>query len=372
MKVTMPNLGNLTSIAGKALLSNLGHEVILPPPNTKRTLDLGVRYAPEYCCLPLKIVLGNFIEALEKGADTIIMAGGWGPCRFGYYSEIQRMILRSLGYKFEMISLEAPRGNFIRILNQVNRLRNKKSLPSFIKALKLAWAKIVTIEELEKKALKTKPRENIKGVTSKILKEGLSLIDNTNSIKEMEKIKQKTLSDYNQIIEDNENKDLIKIKLVGEFYVALEPFVNQNIEEKLGDLGVEVERGVSAIPWISAFLKFFKNNNTPEDIIEKAAKPYLAQSVGGEGQSTVGHIVLASEKGMDGAIQVVPFTCMPEIVAETINKKVSEDLNFPVLTLIYDEQTGEEGLITRLEAFVDLLKMKRLERREGNVRIFRS
>ena len=151
MKVTMPNLGNLTSIAGKALLSNLGHEVILPPPNTKRTLDLGVRYAPEYCCLPLKIVLGNFIEALEKGADTIIMAGGWGPCRFGYYSEIQRMILRSLGYKFEMISLEAPRGNFIRILNQVNRLRNKKSLPSFIKALKLAWAKIVTIEELEKK-----------------------------------------------------------------------------------------------------------------------------------------------------------------------------------------------------------------------------
>jgi predicted nucleotide-binding protein (sugar kinase/HSP70/actin superfamily) len=63
---------------------------------------------------------------------------------------------------------------------------------------------------------------------------------------------------------------------------------------------------------------------------------------------------------------------MPEIVAETINKKVSEDLNFPVLTLIYDEQTGEEGLITRLEAFVDLLKMKRLERKEGNVRIFRS
>lgn len=362
MKVTMPNLGNLISIAGKSLLSNLGHEVILPPPNSKRTLDLGVRYAPEYCCLPLKIVLGNFIEALEKGADTIIMAGGWGPCRFGYYAEIQRMILKSLGYKFEMISLEIPRGNLIRVLNQFNRLRNKKSFSSSMRAFKLAWAKVIAIEELEKEALKARPRENIKRAVSKILKKGLSLIDNINSIEEIEKIKQEILINYNKIIEGNENKDLVKIKLVGELYVALEPFVNHNIEEKLGDLGVEVERGVSVQPWISSMLKFLKSSNEQEDIIEKAAKPYLSQSVGGEGQSTIGHIVLASEKGMDGAIQVIPFTCMPEIVAETISKKVSEDLNFPVLTLIYDEQTGEEGLITRIDAFVDLLKMKKNKR----------
>ena len=362
MKITLPNLGCIIPIAGKALFSNLGHEVILPPPNTKRTLDLGVRYSPEYCCLPLKIVLGNFIEALEKGADTIITAGGWGPCRFGYYSEIQRMILKNLGYKFEMISLEIPHGNLIRMLNYINRLRNKRSLPSFIGAFKLAWAKVVAIEELEKKALKARPRENIRGETSKILKKGLSLIDNTNSIEEIEKIKQKTLRDYNKTIKGNKNKDLIKIKLVGEFYVALEPFVNHHIEEKLGYLGVEVERGVSAQPWITSFLNFFKIDNKQEDIIEKAAKPYLAQSVGGEGQPTVGHIVLASEKGMDGAIQVVPFTCMPEIVAEVVSKKVSDDLDFPVLTLIYDEQTGEEGLVTRLEAFIDLLKSKKFNR----------
>ena len=78
---------------------------------------------------------------------------------------------------------------------------------------------------------------------------------------------------------------------------------------------------------------------------------------------------MASEQGIDGAIQVIPFTCMPEIVAETISKKVSEDLDFPVLTQIYDEQTGEEGLITRLEAFVDLLKGKKQERRRKHVGI---
>jgi Uncharacterized protein conserved in bacteria len=149
--------------------------------------------------------------------------------------------------------------------------------------------------------------------------------------------------------------------LVGEFYTVLEPFVNHNIEEKLGYLGVEVERGVSVKPWITSIfnLNFLKGKHKEKNMIEEAAKPYLPISVGGEGQPTVGNIVLAAEKGFDGAIQVVPFTCMPEIVAETINKRVSDDLDFPVLTLIYDEQTGEQGLITRLEAFTDLLKSKK-------------
>jgi len=106
-------------------------------------------------------------------------------------------------------------------------------------------------------------------------------------------------------------------------------------------------------------LKIFKDSFKEEQEIEEAAYPYLAHSVGGEGQTTVGNVVLAHKEGLDGAIQVIPFTCMPEIVAETILKKVSEDLDFPTLTLIYDEQTGEEGLNTRVEAFVDLLKKRR-------------
>ena len=368
MKVTVPNFGNLTPIAVKGLLSSLGHELILPPPNTKRTLDLGVRYSPEYCCLPLKILLGNFIEALEKGADTIVMVGGVGPCRFGYYAEIQRRILIDLGYKFKMISIEKPHGNHMRMLKNIKLLLNKHSLFSFIKAIKLSWTKVLAIEELEKAALRSRPRENKKGETTKILKKGLFSIDVANSIEGIEKNKQKILNDYNKIIKGNENKDIIKVKLVGEFYVALDPFINYHIEEKLGYLGVEVDRGVSTVPWISSFFIFFNNNQLQEDV-ENAAKTYLSHSVGGEGQSTIGHIILASEQGIDGAIQVIPFTCMPEIVAETISKKVSEELDFPVLTQIYDEQTGEEGLITRLEAFVDLLKGKKQERRRKHVGI---
>jgi len=54
---------------------------------------------------------------------------------------------------------------------------------------------------------------------------------------------------------------------------------------------------------------------------------------------------------------------MPEIVAESILPAVERDYNIPILTLIIDEMTGEAGYMTRIEAFVDLLR-KRRERGE--------
>jgi len=56
-----------------------------------------------------------------------------------------------------------------------------------------------------------------------------------------------------------------------------------------------------------------------------------------------------------------PFTCMPEIVAKNILPKVSNDMDIPVLSLAFDEQSGEAGIVTRLEAFIDLLKYRRIK-----------
>ena len=61
-------------------------------------------------------------------------------------------------------------------------------------------------------------------------------------------------------------------------------------------------------------------------------------------------------------VHLAPFTCMPEIVAQNIMPSTKEDI--PVLTVLYDEQMARPGMITRLEAFVDLLKFRR--RRRGN------
>ncbi len=359
MKLAYPRLGNI-EVLGNTMFTEMGHELIEAPPNSKRTMDLGVKYAPEYCCLPLKITLGNLIEALDLGAEGLLMAGGWGPCRFGYYAQVQRDILLDLGYHFKMIILEVPRGNWRTLWNNINLLRNGKSWSYMLNQYRLAWQKILLMEELENKILKVRPREKKRGAASRILLESVNRIKYAPDKNMLEKIKNETTEKLNEIT-FFQKKNLVKVALVGEFYISLEPFSNHHLEEKLGYLGVEVVRKNSIEAWIGPIMRLniFKESFKEEKEIENAAYQYLAHSVGGEGQTTVGNVVLAHQEDLDGAIQVVPFTCMPEIVAETILKKVNEDLDFPTLTLTYDEQTGEEGLNTRIEAFIDLLKMRR-------------
>ena len=43
-----------------------------------------------------------------------------------------------------------------------------------------------------------------------------------------------------------------------------------------------------------------------------------------------------------------------------------EDVNIPILSLIMDEQTGKAGYLTRLEAFVDLMRRKKMRNKLQN------
>jgi predicted nucleotide-binding protein (sugar kinase/HSP70/actin superfamily) len=103
-----------------------------------------------------------------------------------------------------------------------------------------------------------------------------------------------------------------------------------------------------------------------EKDVKRAARPFLSELVGGHGVNSIGQTVLYAQQGFDGVIQLAPFACIPEIVAKSILPRVSRELNIPVLTLFLDEQTGEGGIRTRVEAFVDLL-IQRRNRREGQV-----
>ncbi|MCK4260418.1 MAG: hypothetical protein KAX49_15690 [Halanaerobiales bacterium] len=89
--------------------------------------------------------------------------------------------------------------------------------------------------------------------------------------------------------------------------------------------------------------------------------------IGGYGQETIGQAVLYARQGFDGTIQVVPFTCMPEIVAESILPVVNEKENIPILSLFFDEHSGEAGIQTRLEAFVDLVRSRKRKKDKRRV-----
>ena len=50
--------------------------ILPPPPITKKTLELGSAYSPDFVCVPFKYNLGNFIETLDNGANILVQAGG--------------------------------------------------------------------------------------------------------------------------------------------------------------------------------------------------------------------------------------------------------------------------------------------------------
>jgi predicted nucleotide-binding protein (sugar kinase/HSP70/actin superfamily) len=55
-------------------------------------------------------------------------------------------------------------------------------------------------------------------------------------------------------------------------------------------------------------------------------------------------------------------------VAQSILPKVSRELQIPVISFIIDEHTGTAGLLTRLEAFVDLMERRRSATHPGRPR----
>ena len=68
--------------AFKTLFEQLGIEVVLADPTNREAIKIGVKYSPEFVCFPFKSTLGNFVSAIKKGADTLVMAIDCGPCRY--------------------------------------------------------------------------------------------------------------------------------------------------------------------------------------------------------------------------------------------------------------------------------------------------
>lgn len=357
MKVTFPHMGG-TYAAIKGLLEDLDVQVVMPPFCNKQTLELGVKCCPETICLPLKVNIGNYIESIKLGADTIIITGSCGPCRFGYYGILEKEILTDMGYDVDMIVFDPPNEGYKNFLNKCKKIANNKPLYKVIKAVKEGYKIAKKMDEIDKILSFTKPREINKGQSAKIYKSFLKEINNLHGTKELLKSINNLKENLNNIPLNNDINPL-KIGIIGEIYTVIEPYVNLYIEDKLGNLGVEADRSMTVSDWVKTnlFAKGLRLN--AEKKIEKAAKPYLETKIGGHAMQCLGNAVLYSRQNFDGIIQLLPFSCMPEIVAKSILPQLSKKENIPYMTLVLDELTGESGYNTRLEAFVDMLDRKR-------------
>ena len=100
--ITFPHMGDYYIPINYLIKNITKSQIIIPPKITKKTIELGSRYSPDYVCAPFKYNLGNYIEALDEGANVVLQAGG--GCRYGYYAELQEQILKDLNYDFEFIN----------------------------------------------------------------------------------------------------------------------------------------------------------------------------------------------------------------------------------------------------------------------------
>lgn len=358
IKVAFPHMGTIY-IAWASALKKMGIEPFIPPYTSKKTLSLGTKNSPESICLPYKLILGNFIEAIEGGTDYVAMISSPGICRLGEYGKSIKNTLKELGYEANYIELELYDGikGMYRFLNELTGIKNPITILS---AIYIALRKVFILDKLEQTLSFYRAREIKSGTAEKAFKRAVNLIYEVNSIRSLKDAQKKATELIRQTPIDL-NRDILHVDITGEIFLVLDYFSNQNIEKELGKMGVQTRRSLT----VSSFLKdaiipkFLKKGETHLERAFRLAKPYLKRDIGGDALESVSDVAYAEKQGKDGIIHISPFTCMPEIMSQNIFPSMREDIDIPILSLIMDEQTGKAGYITRLEAFVDLMRRKK-------------
>ncbi|MHB1413345.1 MAG: 2-hydroxyacyl-CoA dehydratase, partial [Thermoleophilia bacterium] len=65
------------------------------------------------------------------------------------------------------------------------------------------------------------------------------------------------------------------------------------------------------------------------------------------------------QKKVDGVIYVLAFACGPDSLVQVLIEHRARQHKVPLMSLTIDEHSGEAGLVTRIEAFVDMLMRKK-------------
>jgi predicted nucleotide-binding protein (sugar kinase/HSP70/actin superfamily) len=362
MKVAFPHMGN-AYIPLKALVEYMGVEAVVPERPNRATLERGARHAPEFVCLPFKITLGDCMNALEKGADTMAMVCGMWACRFGYYAYVQHLILRDLGYEFDslLIGREDPRAVFEKVRAAVGR----RALPKLAGAAAMLRAKARAVEELESLARKIRPREETTGSADVFMEEYLGKLDDAGSLRRVRQLRTEQREAMTSLPMREPNGTL-RIRIVGELYVLLEPSLNFELVKRLGtQFGVEAQPVLSTYRWLLSPLWLDPLLHLSSSHARRVSRAYLPYILGGEEHMTITGTLDAPGDGFDGVIHAYPLTCMPENICRTILPHISAHNDIPMLNLCFDEHTSTVGTVTRLEAFIDMLHSRQDKRNGG-------
>jgi len=361
--ITYPPFGpsGYTFLAG---LQDIGRKDVLHLPRpTKKMVALGVAHSPETICTPLKYCVGALATGVEMGANEVVFPSGTGTCRFSMYYELIRLIFEDMGLTdvtFHTFDYHLP----IDLLKLFKNLSVNKSYAEVVAALLRGGVRNRLLDLVDDQLNYYRAFEIDKGRTEEIAEQFYQEIINTRKHRALAKLKKKIPQTFQEEVEIDLPSAIVRVVIVGEIYAVLEPGMNQDLHKRVNELNVAVKTGVTLRKYTDIGAKINPFVKDPIKESAKVAKKYLPYYCGGDAQQTIGDMILYKKKGYDGLIQLYPFTCMPELVAKDILPKVSREIDMPKYSLVFDEKAEGVAIQTRLEAFINMLKRKKMKQKE--------
>ncbi len=275
---------------------------VLQPALTRRTEELGAKYSPDFVCTPFKTCLGSMIEALEAGADTLVMSHGL--CRLGYYGELQEQILRDLGYDFDFINLAEYSGSQKGWLKALKRLAPKVN-PAKLAITAGETVKMVEhLDEVTAEYYENCGFDETPGAHKRAYRAFLSALYTAGCKADVEGAYRRVKAEFQQIPVAKPQRPL-RVAIVGEFFTAMDAFSNLEAEQKLADMGVEVHR------WMNVTHQFLQHRTARN--LQVKIRDLCNYEMGPTSTANIWYARECAEKGFDGLVHIKSANCTPEI-----------------------------------------------------------
>lgn len=382
-----------------------GQPAEVMPLADEATLLQGRQFTSGKECLPCAITSGDMLKVIrakdfDPAKAAFFMPAASGPCRFGMYSCLHRLILKYAGA--EDVPIISPNQDI-----GFYRGFTKGVGSSMTKFMKDIWTSVAGIELLRKFILRIRPfaadSRQVQQVYDKSIMRWTQAVEGRFNFSAMRKLMESITGDF-AVVKLNNDVEKPRIGVVGEIYVRSHPFANSNIIARLEELGAACDLA-SLAEWIyytnftrslsarrkgryrdwftDVFQDYFqrKIEKTLAEPLEKMlrasgldnqsslvegsmdhivelAKPYLHHSFEGEAILSIGKTIEYYHQDFGGVVNAMPFSCMPSTIVSTQTRRISEDCdNMPILNLSFDGQE-DSTLTTRLEAFVEQVRQR--------------
>jgi predicted nucleotide-binding protein (sugar kinase/HSP70/actin superfamily) len=396
--VLLPEMGRSGSLLVAAAMRSFGIDAQVM--ETYKDLQLGKQYTSGKECFPCQITLGDVLYHLEREKERLgegfnpenylyFMAEAGGPCRFGMYNKLHRIILDSMdGFsKTRIASLTADDSY------SVGGLMKPEEKTHFRRS---AYVAIVISDILDRMLWRTRPYEKEKGQAEAYYEKTL---DNMCLAVEIHGRKKRFQQIY-RILEEAVGKaqDIIEptippkplIGMVGEIYLRSHTKSNQDLIKLLESYGGEVvnaslaewvnyvsydnmkkaerkallalrQRDLKSLSqhlrkWLSnrieltyqyfrmdqVYRRVKKHLHIYEDHkIDKLEKQLdngrlFSFEVGTEAGLSIGGALEYCLHGFDGIVNVFPFTCMPSTMCSAVLKPLLDRMQIPYIDAAYD------------------------------------